>query len=139
VAEAVIEDDDWVLEINFRGVVNGVRAFLPLLLSQGSGVIVNTSSVFGLVGIPDQSAYCASKFAIRGFTDALRQELRGSGVRAVTVHPGRQDQHRPQRALPRRRARDRAQPRGGGAGLRGDGPDDARARRRDHPRGREAR
>src|SRR5271165_3246267 len=52
------------------------------------GVIVNTSSVFGLLGMPYQSAYCASKFAVRGFTDALRQELRGTGVSAVTVHPG---------------------------------------------------
>jgi short-subunit dehydrogenase len=51
-------------------------------------VIVNTSSVFGLLGMPYQSAYCASKFAVRGFTDSLRQELRGSGVRAATVHPG---------------------------------------------------
>ena len=51
-------------------------------------MIVNTSSVFGLLGMPNQSAYCASKFAVRGFTDSLRQELRGSGVRAVTVHPG---------------------------------------------------
>jgi short-subunit dehydrogenase len=69
-------------------VVNGTRAFLPLLVAQDDGVIVNTSSVFGLVGMPNQSAYCASKFAVRGFTDALRQELRGTGVRAVTVHPG---------------------------------------------------
>jgi short-subunit dehydrogenase len=69
-------------------VVNGTRAFLPILLGQDDGVIVNTSSVFGLVGMPCQSAYCASKFAVRGFTDALRQELRGTGVRAVTVHPG---------------------------------------------------
>jgi short-subunit dehydrogenase len=51
-------------------------------------VIVNTSSVFGLLGMPYQSAYCASKFAVRGFTDSLRQELRGTGVSAVTVHPG---------------------------------------------------
>jgi short-subunit dehydrogenase len=51
-------------------------------------VIVNTSSVFGLVGMPFQSAYCASKFAVRGFTDSLRQELRGTGVHAVNVHPG---------------------------------------------------
>jgi short-subunit dehydrogenase len=51
-------------------------------------VIVNTSSVFGLVGIPFQSAYCASKFAVRGFTESLRHELRGTGVSAVTVHPG---------------------------------------------------
>jgi len=88
VAEGSVEDDEWVLDINLNGVVNGVRAFLPILLAQDSGVIVNTSSVFGLVGIPYQSAYCASKFAVRGFTDSLRQELRGTGVRAVTVHPG---------------------------------------------------
>jgi NADP-dependent 3-hydroxy acid dehydrogenase YdfG len=88
VNDAVPEDDDWLLDINFRGVVNGTRAFLPILLEQNDGVIVNTSSVFGLLGMPYQSAYCASKFAVRGFTDALRQELRGTGVRAVTVHPG---------------------------------------------------
>jgi NADP-dependent 3-hydroxy acid dehydrogenase YdfG len=88
VAEAAIEDDEWVMEINLGGVINGVRAFLPILLEQDSGVIVNTSSVFGLLGMPYQSAYCASKFAVRGFTDSLRQELRGTGVRAVDVHPG---------------------------------------------------
>ncbi len=88
VAEAAVEDDEWVIDINLGGVVNGVRAFLPILLRQNSGVIVNTSSVFGLLGIPHQSAYCASKFAVRGFTDSLRQELRGTGVRAATVHPG---------------------------------------------------
>jgi NAD(P)-dependent dehydrogenase (short-subunit alcohol dehydrogenase family) len=88
VADGAPEDDEWVWGVNFHGVVNGVRAFLPILLEQGSGVIVNTSSVFGLLGIPYQSAYCASKFAIRGYTDALRQELRATGVRAVTVHPG---------------------------------------------------
>jgi NADP-dependent 3-hydroxy acid dehydrogenase YdfG len=88
VAEAAIEDDEWVHQVNYGGVVNGTHAFLPILLRQASGVIVNTSSVFGLVGIPGQSAYCASKFAVRGFTDSLRQELRGTGVRAVCVHPG---------------------------------------------------
>jgi NAD(P)-dependent dehydrogenase (short-subunit alcohol dehydrogenase family) len=88
VAEGSVEDDEWVTEINFGGVVNGVRAFLPILLEQGSGVLVNTSSVFGLIGWPNQSAYCASKFAVRGFTESLRHELRGTGVRAVAVHPG---------------------------------------------------
>lgn len=88
IADGSVEDDEWVVGINFGGVVNGTRAFLPILLRQDSGVIVNTSSVFGLVGIPYQSAYCASKFAVRGFTESLRQELRGTGVRAVTVHPG---------------------------------------------------
>lgn len=88
VADSSPEDDEWVLDINLGGVVNGVRAFLPLLLRQDSGAIVNTSSVFGLVGFPHQSAYCASKFAVRGYTDALRQELRRTGVSAVNVHPG---------------------------------------------------
>jgi NAD(P)-dependent dehydrogenase (short-subunit alcohol dehydrogenase family) len=88
VAAAAIEDDEWLHAINFEGVVHGVRAFLPVLLEQGSGAIVNTSSVFGLAGIPHQSAYCASKFAVRGFTESLRHELIGTGVRAVTVHPG---------------------------------------------------
>ena len=92
VASSVLDadpgDDEWLRQINFDGVVNGTRAFLPILIEQDSGVIVNTSSVFGLVGMPNNSAYCASKFAVRGFTDSLRQELRGTGVSAVTVHPG---------------------------------------------------
>ena len=88
VLDADPDDDEWLRQINFDGVVNGTRAFLPILVEQDLGVIVNTSSVFGLVGMPYQSAYCASKFAVRGFTDSLRQELRGTGVRAVTVHPG---------------------------------------------------
>jgi NAD(P)-dependent dehydrogenase (short-subunit alcohol dehydrogenase family) len=88
VLDADPDDDEWLRQINFDGVVNGTRAFLPILIEQDDGVIVNTSSVFGLVGMPYQSAYCASKFAVRGFTDSLRQELRGTGVRAVTVHPG---------------------------------------------------
>jgi NAD(P)-dependent dehydrogenase (short-subunit alcohol dehydrogenase family) len=88
VLDADPDDDEWLRQINFDGVVNGTRAFLPILVEQDYGVIVNTSSVFGLCGMPYQSAYCASKFAVRGFTDSLRQELRGTGVRAVTVHPG---------------------------------------------------
>jgi NAD(P)-dependent dehydrogenase (short-subunit alcohol dehydrogenase family) len=88
VLDAVPEDDDWLHDINFRGVVHGTRAFLPILAEQGEGAIVNTSSVFGLAGMPHQSAYCAAKFAVRGFTESLRHELRGTGVRAVTVHPG---------------------------------------------------
>jgi NAD(P)-dependent dehydrogenase (short-subunit alcohol dehydrogenase family) len=88
VLDAVPEDDDWLWDINFRGVVNGTRAFLPILVKQDEGAIVNTSSVFGLVGMPNQSAYCSAKFAVRGFTDSLRQELRGTGVTAINVHPG---------------------------------------------------
>jgi NAD(P)-dependent dehydrogenase (short-subunit alcohol dehydrogenase family) len=82
------EADERLMAINFDGVVNGVRAFLPILLEQRDGAIVNTSSIFGLTGIRNQSAYCASKFAVRGFTDALRYELDGTGVRAIIVHPG---------------------------------------------------
>ncbi|MHA3019359.1 SDR family NAD(P)-dependent oxidoreductase [Mycobacterium sp. BMJ-28] len=88
VLDADPEDDNWLWDINFHGVVNGTRAFLPTLVRQDFGVIVNTSSVFGLAGMPNQSAYCSAKFAVRGFTDALRQELRGTGVSAVNVHPG---------------------------------------------------
>ncbi|MFL5871841.1 MAG: SDR family NAD(P)-dependent oxidoreductase [Solirubrobacterales bacterium] len=87
-ASAAPEDDEWVFDINFWGVVHGTRAFLPILLEQGSGAIVNVSSVFGLIGWPTQSAYCASKFAVRGYTESLRHELRDTGVRAITVHPG---------------------------------------------------
>ena len=92
VASSVLDadpgDDEWLRQTNFDGVVNGTRAFLPILVEQDDGVIVNTSSVFGLLGMPYQSAYCAAKFAVRGFTESLRQELRGTGVGAVTVHPG---------------------------------------------------
>ena len=88
VLDANPDDDNWLWDINFHGVVNGTRAFLPILVEQDSGAIVNTSSVFGLAGMPNQSAYCSAKFAVRGFTDSLRQELRGTGVTAINVHPG---------------------------------------------------
>ena len=88
VAGTPVEDHEWLMSINLDGVIHGTRAFLPVLVRQGSGAIVNTSSVFGLAGIPYQSSYCAAKFAVRGFTESLRHELRGTGVRAITVHPG---------------------------------------------------
>jgi len=84
------EDFDWLMRINFWGVVHGTKAFLPHLKRAGQGHIVNLSSVFGLISIPAQSAYNASKFAVRGFTDALRMELEieQCGVSCTTVHPG---------------------------------------------------
>lgn len=88
VAHASPEDDDWVLDVNWGGVMHGNRAFLPIMLEQGSGVIANTSSVFGLIGYPTQAAYCASKHAVRGWTESLRHELRDTGVSAVCIHPG---------------------------------------------------
>jgi NAD(P)-dependent dehydrogenase (short-subunit alcohol dehydrogenase family) len=87
VAGTPIEDHEWLMSINLDGVITGTRAFLPVLMRQGSGAIVNTSSVFGLAGIPFQSSYCAAKFAVRGFTDSLRQELRGTGVELSLVMP----------------------------------------------------
>lgn len=80
----------WLLDINFWGVVHGTLAFLPYLKESGDGHVVNISSVFGLLGIPTQSAYNAAKFAVRGFTDALRTELdiERCGVSATTIHPG---------------------------------------------------
>ncbi len=84
------EDFEWLMNINFWGVVYGTKAFLPYLKASGEGHIVNISSVFGLLSIPTQSAYNSSKFAVRGFTDALRMELEisQSGVSSTTVHPG---------------------------------------------------
>ena len=85
-----IEDFEWLMGINFWGVVHGTQAFLPHLKATGSGHVVNVSSVFGLVSIPSQSAYNAAKFAVRGFTDALRIELDAErcGVSSTTIHPG---------------------------------------------------
>lgn len=84
------DDFEWLFNINFWGVVHGTKAFLPHLRAAGEGHIVNTSSVFGLAGIPSQSAYNAAKFAVRGFTESLRQELdlMRCGVSATCVHPG---------------------------------------------------
>jgi NAD(P)-dependent dehydrogenase (short-subunit alcohol dehydrogenase family) len=84
------EDFEWLMNINFWGVVYGTKAFLPHLSASGEGHVVNLSSVFGLISVPSQSAYNAAKFAVRGFTDTLRMELElaGSCVSATTIHPG---------------------------------------------------
>ncbi len=87
--EQVSEADfDWLFETNFWGVVRMTRAFLPLLRASGDARVVNLSSVYGLVAPPEQVAYAASKFAVRGFSEALRHELEGSGVGITVVHPG---------------------------------------------------
>jgi NAD(P)-dependent dehydrogenase (short-subunit alcohol dehydrogenase family) len=82
------EDFEWVMSVNFWGVVYGTKAFLPLMRAQQSGIIANVSSIFGIVGWPLQGVYNASKFAVRGFTEVLWRELKGTGVRAVSIHPG---------------------------------------------------
>ncbi len=90
VAEVPDEDFDWLMSINFWGVVHGSRAFLPKLIESGDGHLVNISSVLGLIATPELAAYCASKFAVRGFTEALRQEMlvAKAPVRVSCVHPG---------------------------------------------------
>jgi NADP-dependent 3-hydroxy acid dehydrogenase YdfG len=84
------KDMERVMDVDFWGVVNGTKAFLPHLIASGDGHIVNVSSLFGLMAIPGQAAYAAAKFAVRGFTEALRQEmmLNGHPVQVTSVHPG---------------------------------------------------
>lgn len=88
--EVSYADFDWVVDVDFWGVVQGTKAFLPHLLESGDGHVVNISSLFGLVGVPGQTAYNAAKFAVRGFTEALRQEMLVAGhpVQVTCVHPG---------------------------------------------------
>ncbi len=88
VAHLSIEEIEWQLGINLWGPIYGTKAFLPMMLAQREGCIVNISSVFGLVGFPLQGAYNVSKFGVRGLTECLWSELEGTGVRAVCVHPG---------------------------------------------------
>jgi NAD(P)-dependent dehydrogenase (short-subunit alcohol dehydrogenase family) len=87
--EQVSEADfDWLLEINFHGVVRMTRAFLPLLHGSDDARIVNVSSIYGIITPPGQAAYSASKFAVRGFSNVLRHELEGSTVGVSVVYPG---------------------------------------------------
>ncbi|MFZ2158220.1 MAG: SDR family NAD(P)-dependent oxidoreductase [Bradyrhizobium sp.] len=81
---------EWLININFWGVVHGTRAFLPQLSRQREAHIVNLSSIFGIIAPPGQTAYCAAKFAVRGFSESLRHELKmaNSPVRLSVVHPG---------------------------------------------------
>ena len=90
VEEMTYDDLDWILGINFMGVVHGTKEFLPHLIASGDGYVVNVSSLFGLISIPGQSAYNATKFAVRGFTEALREEMivNRHPVSVTCVHPG---------------------------------------------------
>jgi NADP-dependent 3-hydroxy acid dehydrogenase YdfG len=84
------KDIERVMDVDFWGVVNGTKAFLPHIIASGDGHIVNVSSLFGIFSVPGQAAYNAAKFAVRGFTEALRQEMMAAGhpVAVTTVHPG---------------------------------------------------
>lgn len=83
-----IEEVHRIMNINFFGVVHGTKAFLPQLIENKEGAVVNVSSVFGLLGMPHNSDYCASKFAVRGFTEALAIEFHDSPISIHCVHPG---------------------------------------------------
>jgi NADP-dependent 3-hydroxy acid dehydrogenase YdfG len=84
------KDIEKVMDVDFWGVVNGTKVFLPHLIESGDGHVINISSIFGLFSVPGQAAYNAAKFAVRGFTEALRQEMMVAGhpVKVTTVHPG---------------------------------------------------
>ena len=88
--EMSYEDFDWIVGINFMGVVHGTKEFLPHLIASGDGHVVNLSSLFGLVSMPGQSAYNATKYAVRGFTEAIREEMliAKHPVGVTCVHPG---------------------------------------------------
>ncbi|MBT5518109.1 MAG: SDR family NAD(P)-dependent oxidoreductase [Rhodobiaceae bacterium] len=89
VEEITMDNFQWVMDIDFWGVVHGTQAFLPHMLKRGSGHIANVSSIFGLIGVPNQSAYNAAKFAVLGFTEALRHEMKEHKDIGVTcIHPG---------------------------------------------------
>jgi NAD(P)-dependent dehydrogenase (short-subunit alcohol dehydrogenase family) len=83
-----LEDFEWLFGINFWGVVYGCKYFLPHLRRAEEAHIVNISSVFGIVGVPMNSSYCASKFAVRGLSESLRAELTGTHIGVTSVHPG---------------------------------------------------
>jgi NAD(P)-dependent dehydrogenase (short-subunit alcohol dehydrogenase family) len=88
--EMSYEDFDWIVGINFMGVVHGTKEFLPHLIASGDGYLVNISSLFGLISMPGQSAYNATKYAVRGFTEAIREEMLIAKypVGVTCVHPG---------------------------------------------------
>ncbi|MGI8637992.1 MAG: SDR family NAD(P)-dependent oxidoreductase [Segetibacter sp.] len=82
------DDFEWLMNINIWGVIRMTKAFYPYFIKQNQGHIVNLSSVFGLGGFANQTAYCTAKFGVRGFTEALRMELLGTGIDTTCVHPG---------------------------------------------------
>jgi NAD(P)-dependent dehydrogenase (short-subunit alcohol dehydrogenase family) len=88
--EMSYQDFDWIVGVNLMGVVNGTKEFLPHLIASGDGHIINLSSLFGLISMPGQTAYNATKYAVRGFTEALREEMlvNGHPVGVTCVHPG---------------------------------------------------
>jgi short-subunit dehydrogenase len=87
-AQTDLADFEWLMNINFYGVIRMTHAFLPYLQREQKAQIVNISSIFGIIAPPGQTAYCASKFGVRGFSESLRHELIGSSIGVTVVHPG---------------------------------------------------
>jgi NADP-dependent 3-hydroxy acid dehydrogenase YdfG len=90
VEDLTYDDMEWIVDINFWGVIHGTKEFLPHLIASGDGHVVNLSSLFGLISVPGQSLYNATKYAVRGFTEALREEMlmHQHPVGVTSVHPG---------------------------------------------------
>jgi NAD(P)-dependent dehydrogenase (short-subunit alcohol dehydrogenase family) len=90
IEDMTFEQIERVMDVDYWGVVHGTKAFLPYLIASGRGHVVNISSLFGIVAVPGQAAYNSAKFAVRGFTEALRQEMIAAGrpVQVTCVHPG---------------------------------------------------
>ena len=83
-----LDDFQWLVGINFWGVIHGCKFFLPELLKADEAHIVNISSMFGFIGVPGQSSYCATKFAVRGFSESLWAELAATNIGVTSIHPG---------------------------------------------------
>ncbi|HWB64029.1 MAG TPA: SDR family NAD(P)-dependent oxidoreductase [Chitinophagales bacterium] len=83
-----MEDFEWLININLWGVIRMTKAFYPYLIASNEGHVVNISSVFGLAGMANNSAYCTAKFGVRGFTETIRMELMGTNIGTTVVHPG---------------------------------------------------
>lgn len=88
VDELTMDDLEWVMKIDYWGMVYGTKAFLPQIKAKGDGYLANVSSIFGIIAVPGQAAYNSAKFAIRGFTEALRHEMKDTSTHIACIHPG---------------------------------------------------
>lgn len=88
VDDLTMDDLEWVMKIDYWGMVYGTKAFLPQIKAKGDGYLANVSSIFGIIAVPGQAAYNSAKFAIRGFTEALRHEMKDTSTHIACIHPG---------------------------------------------------
>ncbi|MEN0065202.1 MAG: SDR family oxidoreductase [Myxococcota bacterium] len=90
-ADSVLDDVEWLMRVNLMGVIYGCHAFLPLLRAESRAHLVNISSILGIIGLPGNGAYCASKHAVRSLSEVLSMELADTGIQVSWVHPGAVD------------------------------------------------